>query len=83
MSSTISYTYARSHLAKTMQKVCEDHHPVIITRAQSEPVVMLALADYEAIQETAYLVRSPINASRLSESIDEIEKIISKKKRKK
>jgi antitoxin YefM len=81
--STISYSYARSHLAKTMEKVCEDHAPVVITRAQSEPVVMLSLSDYEALQETNYLLKSPANAARLNEAIDEIEEMIRHKNPKK
>lgn len=80
--STVSYTYARSHLAQTMQKVCEDHSTVIITRAKAEPVVMMSLADYEALQETNYLLKSPANAARLNEAIDEIEEMIAKKKKK-
>ena len=73
---TLSYTSARSHLAKTMQKVCEDHTPVIITRAKAEPVVMMSLSDFEAIQETNYLMSNPQNAARLAEAMDEIEKMI-------
>ena len=77
---TISYTSARSHLAKTMQKVCDDHAPVIITRSKAEPVVMISLSDFEAIQETNYLMKSPANASRLIEAIDEIEAMIANDK---
>jgi antitoxin YefM len=77
---TLSYTAVRSNLAKTMEKVCEDHTPYIITRSKAEPVVMISLADFEALQETHYLMQSPTNAARIAESIDEIEKIISKKK---
>ncbi len=80
---TISYTRARSNLAKTMQQVCVDHSPVVITRAQSEPVVMVSLSDFEAMQETNYLLKSPANAARLNEAIDEIEAMIGKKKKKK
>jgi antitoxin YefM len=79
---TITYTSARSHLAKTMQKVCEDHTPVIITRAQSEPVVMISLTDYESLQETNYLMKSPANALRLVEAMDEIEEMIGVQKTK-
>jgi antitoxin YefM len=73
---TITYTSARANLAKTMHKVCEDHSPVIITRSNAEPVVMISLSDYEAMQETNYLLSSPKNALRLGEAIDEIEKMI-------
>lgn len=69
----ISYTAARENLAATMEKVCEDHDPVIITRKRSQSVVLLSLEDYESLQETAYLLRSPANAARLSESIAELE----------
>ena len=69
----ISYTAARANLAKTMKKVCEDHYPVIITRRQESPVVMMSLEDYQALEETAYLFRSPTNAHRLLESIAEVE----------
>jgi len=70
---TITYTKVRSNLAKTMAKVCDDHAPVIITRRTAAPVVMMSLEDFEALEETAYLLRSPENARRLLESIAELE----------
>ena len=70
----ISYTAARENLATTMDQVCDDHDPVIITRNREQAVVMLSLADYESLQETAYLLRSPANARRLLESIEELAK---------
>ncbi|MFQ5586068.1 MAG: type II toxin-antitoxin system Phd/YefM family antitoxin [Thermodesulfobacteriota bacterium] len=69
----ISYTAARGDLAKTMEKVCEDHDPVIITRRSNEAVVMISLEDYEALNETAYLLQSPRSAKRLMESIEELD----------
>ena len=69
----ISYTAARANLAKTMERVCEDHAPVIITRKRESPVVMISLEDYQAMEETAYLLRSPANARRLLDSIAELE----------
>ncbi len=70
---TITYTSARSDLAKTMERVCDDHAPIIITRKNERPVVLMSLEDYQALQETAYLLRSPENARRLLESIAELE----------
>lgn len=70
---TITYTSARGNLAKTMKKVCDDHAPVIITRKAAQPVVMMSLEDYQALEETAYLLRSPKNARRLLESVAELE----------
>jgi antitoxin YefM len=65
----ITYTAARQNLAKTMEKVCQDHSPIIITRKQTESVVIMSLEDYSALEETAYLLRSPKNTRRLIESI--------------
>jgi antitoxin YefM len=56
-----------------MEKVCDDHAPVIITRKAARPVIMMSLDDYEALEETAYLLRSPKNARRLLESIVQLE----------
>ena len=61
----ISYSTARANLAKTMDRVCEDHSALIITRKGESSVVMLSLDDYQALEETAYLLRSPVNARRL------------------
>ena len=69
----ISYTAARADLARTMDKVCDDHAPVIITRKRETSVVMISLEDYQAMEETAYLLRSPANARHLLESIAELE----------
>jgi len=69
----ISYTSARANLASTMESVCNDHAPIIITRKSEDPVVMMSLEDYNAMQETTYLLRSPANARNLLESIAELE----------
>lgn len=69
----ISYTSARQNLAKTMDKVCDDHDAIIITRKGEQSVVMLSLEDYQALEETAYLLRSPKNARRLLEAVIELE----------
>ena len=74
MLDAISYSTARANLAMTMERVCEDHAPVIITRKNSQSVVMISLEDYQALEETAYLLRSPKNAKRLLESIAELER---------
>ncbi|WP_373498404.1 type II toxin-antitoxin system Phd/YefM family antitoxin [Desulfococcus sp.] len=69
----ITYTAARQNLAKTMEQVCRDHSPVIITRKTGDSVVLLSLEDYTALEETAYLLRSPKNTRRLIESITQLE----------
>ena len=68
----ISYTAARENLASTMQRVCDDRAPIVITRKRNQAVVMMALEEYEALEETAHLLGSPANAERLMESIKEL-----------
>ncbi|MFH2114212.1 MAG: type II toxin-antitoxin system prevent-host-death family antitoxin [Spirochaetota bacterium] len=69
----ITYTRARASLAQTMDRVCNDHDPLIITRNSDQSVIMISLEDYQALEETAYLLRSPANTRRLLESIQELE----------
>ena len=78
---SITYTAARENLASTINHVCEDNAPVLITRNRDQAVVMLSLAEYESLQETAHLLRSPANAKRLLDSIEAIKrgKVIRKK----
>ncbi|VAW85630.1 YefM protein (antitoxin to YoeB) [hydrothermal vent metagenome] len=70
----MSYTSVRANLAETMDAICDDHEAVVITRKNERSVVMLSLEDYESLEETAYLLRSPSNMKRLIESIAELEK---------
>jgi antitoxin YefM len=69
---SITYTTARANPAATMDRVCEDHEPVVVTRNE-QSVVMMSLEDYNALEETAYLLRSPKNAMRLLEGIAALE----------
>lgn len=70
---TISYSAFRSHLARILDKVNDDHRPVLITRQNGKPAVVISLEDYHAYEETAYLMASPKNAERLNEAIAEVE----------
>src|SRR5260370_38228742 len=70
---SITYTAARENLASTINRVCEDQAPVVITRNRDQAVVMLSLAEYESWQETAYLLRAPANAKRLLKSTESLE----------
>lgn len=69
----ISYTAARNNLAKTMDKVNDDHAPVLITRQNGSPAVLIALEDFHAYEETAYLMTSPPNAKRLRRAVRQLE----------
>lgn len=68
----ISYSTARQNLAKTMERVCAHHAPIIITRSNEQSVVMISLEDFNALEETAYLLRSPRNAQRLLEAMAQL-----------
>ena len=70
----ITYTEAREKLSDTISKVCNNHDPVIITKRRDKSVVMISLEDYESLVETSYLLKSPNNARRLLEAIQQIEK---------
>ncbi|QMT30416.1 YoeB-YefM toxin-antitoxin system antitoxin YefM [Alysiella filiformis] len=70
---TLSYSEARQNLAKTMQEVVQNHEPVLITRTKNnEDCVLMSLAHYRSLEETAYLLRSPVNAQRLNQAIQQL-----------
>ena len=69
----ISYTEARERLAETIDRVCDDHAPVTVTKRRDKAVVVMSLEDYDSLVETSYLLRGPRNARRLLESIKELE----------
>lgn len=70
---TMTYSESRARYAETLNAVVDDREEVVITRAGREPVVIVSLADYESLKETAYLLRSPADARRLLASIDRLE----------
>lgn len=69
----INYTEARNNLSSAMDKVCENHIPLAITRRNGKPVVMLSLDDYNSWEETMYLMRSEENKRRLLQAIKNVE----------
>ncbi len=71
---TLTYSESRANYAATLDAVTDDREEVVITRAGHEPVVIVALDDYESLKETAYLLRSPSNARRLIGSIERLER---------
>ncbi len=69
---TMSYTAFRNDLASVLDKVNDDHKPVLITRQNGKPAVVISLEDFQAYEETAYLMASPKNAARLNEAINQV-----------
>ena len=70
---TMSYTESRARYAEVLDAVTNDREEVVITRAGHEPVVIVSLADFESLRETAYLMRSPTNARRLLDAMERLE----------
>jgi antitoxin YefM len=70
---TMSYSESRARYAETLDSVIDDREEVVITRAGHDPVVIVALDDYQSLKEAAYLLRSPENARRLLAAIDRLE----------
>jgi antitoxin YefM len=69
----VSYSEARQNLSTTMLQTVEDRAPVLITRQNGESCVLMSLEEYNSLEETAYLLRSPRkNARRLMDSIESL-----------
>lgn len=68
----MTYTDARASLKDVMDRVIHDRVEVVVTRKKREAVVMISLDEYNAIQETLHLQKSPANARRLHASIAQL-----------
>lgn len=69
----MTYTDARANLKDVMDRVINDHVEVVVTRKRREAVVMISLDEYNAIQETLHLQKSPENARRLQSAIAQLD----------
>ena len=69
---TMNYSAFRANLASTLDKVNDDHQPVLITRQKGKPAVLISLEDFQSYEETAYLMASPKNAERLNQAIEQV-----------
>jgi antitoxin YefM len=59
------YSQARQNLASLLDEVTKNQETVVIKRRGGESVVMMSEKDAASLFETAYLLRSPRNATRL------------------
>ncbi|MBV9066225.1 MAG: type II toxin-antitoxin system prevent-host-death family antitoxin [Methylobacteriaceae bacterium] len=69
----LSYSDTRARLKEVMDRVVEDRLPVVVTRQSGEAVVMVSLADWNAMEETVHLLSSPRNAERLKDAVRQLE----------
>jgi antitoxin YefM len=70
---TISYTALRNQLAGVLDRVNDNHKPVMITRQNGKPAVLISLEDFHAYEEMSYLMASPKNLQRLNEAITQVD----------
>ena len=68
----VTYTEARANLKGVMDRVVSDRTQVVITRQKSEAIVMMSLADWNAVEETLHLLSTPSNATRLRASVEQL-----------
>ena len=68
---TITINQAETNLRDVIQQIINDVEPTIVTTETGESIVMLSLEEYNAWQETLYLLSTPANAEQLMQSIAE------------
>lgn len=68
----ISDTSLKDNLSNILDQVNNDHIPIVITRENGKPVVLMSLDDFNSYEETAYLMSSAKNAQRLNEAIEQL-----------
>ena len=69
----LTYSDTRANLKDVMDRVVEDRAPVVITRQKAEAVVMVSLADWNAMEETLHLLSTPANAERLRAAVRDLD----------
>jgi antitoxin YefM len=72
---TTSCSELRKNLASALDRVVEDREPVIITRDWGKPAaVLMSLEEFTSWEATLHLLRSPANAARLKEAVDQLDR---------
>jgi antitoxin YefM len=66
----VNYTELRQNLARYMDEVCDRHAPLVVTRQNARPVVLISQEEYDRMAETLHLMRSPRNALRLLQAME-------------
>lgn len=69
----VTYSDARANLKDVMDRVVQDRTNVVVTRQKGEPVVMVSLAEWNAVTETLHLLSTPANADRLRGAIGQLD----------
>lgn len=66
-----SPTEARNNFFGLLEQVVQNHQVFIIHRREGENVAMISESDLQSLVETVYLLRSPANARRLLDALEE------------
>jgi antitoxin YefM len=69
----VTYAKAKKNLKSLIREVCENSEPtIIVSNENDEQAVLVSLEDYQSMEETSYLLRSPANRAHLKESLKEV-----------
>ena len=77
---TFNFSHTRQNLASTFDFVVDNSMPITVTRQNKEPVVIISMKDYRAMEETIYLMQSQENAKRLNRAIEQLESGLGKQR---
>ncbi len=70
----MNFTETRANLKDVMDRVVQDHAPVVVARQKAEAVVLVSLSDWQALEGTSHLLSSPTNRQRLADAIAELDR---------
>lgn len=69
----VTWSTAKKNLRALIQDVCNNSEPTIIVSSNPEDqAVLLSLSDFQALEETAYLLSSPANRAHLEKSLQKM-----------
>ncbi len=74
----ISFSELRQNMREVMNTVVDQHDPMIVTRQKEAPLVLMSLSDYNAIEETAYILSNPHNAEEILTAVARVRKGLAK-----
>jgi antitoxin YefM len=66
----LKFSDAKANLKRVMDRVVDDHAPMVVTRKGGESMVMISLADWPSVDETLHLISTSANAEALRSAID-------------
>lgn len=70
----VSYSELRGNLARYMDEVCDNRSALHVTRQNARSVVIVSEEEYDTLMETLHLLKSPANASRLLQAIEQADR---------